>query len=109
MRKEVEMHAVLIRFHSDVPVADLAGPFADYAEAMRSIPGLILKTWIKDGETLGGFHVFASRAEADAYLGSEMVAGLTSNPGFKDFVIDHFDVIDELSYTTGTPRALVAV
>ena len=101
------MHAVLLKFHSDVPVKDLAGPFGDYAEAMRSVHGLIAKTWIQDGEILGGFHVFTSRAAADSYLGSEMVAGLTSNPAFSDFVIDHFDVIDELSYKTGTPRELL--
>jgi len=104
------MHAVLITFHSVAAVEDLAGPFGEYAEALRSVHGLVSKTWIKDGDTLGGFHVFGSRAEADTYLGSEMVAGLTSNPAFTEFSIDHYDVFDELSERTGTPnRALTAV
>jgi hypothetical protein len=103
------MHAVLITFRSAVSTEELTGPFGEYAEALRSVPGLISKTWIKDGETLGGFHVFESRAEAETYLGSEMVAGLTSNPAFSDFSIHHFDVFDELSRITGTPQRVLAV
>jgi hypothetical protein len=104
------MHAVLITFHSSVPVEDLAGPFTAYANQLRTVPGLVSKTWIRDGETLGGFHVFASRADADNYLGSEMVAGLTSNEAFADFAISRYDVLDDLSRITGTPtRALATV
>ena len=103
------MHSVLITFQSAASTDELADPFREYAEALRSVPGLISKTWIKDGNTLGGFHVFESRAEADTYLGGAMVAGLTSNPAFTDFSIDHFDVFDELSRISGTPqRALTA-
>ncbi|GMR02065.1 MAG: hypothetical protein BMS9Abin20_0391 [Acidimicrobiia bacterium] len=102
------MHAVLVTFQSAASADELADPFREYAEALRSVPGLISKTWIKDGDTVGGFHVFESRAEAETYLGSEMVAGLTSNPAFTDFSITHFSVFDELSRITGTPqRALV--
>jgi len=103
------MHAVLITFQSTVSTDALADPFREYAEALRSVPGLICKTWIKDGATLGGFHVFESRGDAETYLGSEMVAGLTSNPAFTAFSINHFDVFEELSRISGTPqRALVA-
>lgn len=102
------MHAVLITFKSSAPVDQLEQPFREYAEALCGIGGLIAKTWIKDGETLGGFHVFTSRATADAYLGSEMVAGLTSNPAFENFTVDHYDVLEELSFITGTPRRQLA-
>ena len=102
------MHALLITFQSAASVDDLKGPFREYAEALCSVPGLVAKTWIGDGETLGGFHIFESRAEAETYLGSEMVAGLTSNPAFSDFSIDHFEVLDELSRITGTPQQVLA-
>ncbi len=89
------------------------GPFREYDEALCSVPGLVAKTWIKDGDTFSGFLVLESRAEAETYLGREMVAGLTSNPAFTEFTefsIDHFEVLDELSRTTGTPKpALAAV
>ena len=102
------MHAVLITFTSSASLDDLKAPFTDYANALREMQGLILKTWIRDGSTLGGFHVFASRQDAEAYLNSELAAGLTSNPAFSDFQIRHFAVLEELSAMTGSPQAVLA-
>ena len=102
------MHGILITFHSAAPIDALEAPFTTYAEQLRSIPGLIVKVWIRDGETVGGFHVFADRAAADRYLGSEMVAGLTSNDAFTDFAIERYDVLEGLSLITGTPSAQLA-
>jgi hypothetical protein len=68
----------------------------------------VAKTWIRDGSTLGGFHIFTSQEAAENYLKSEMVAGLTANPAFSDFQIRHFDVLDELSAITGSPQAVRA-
>ena len=102
------MHAVLVTFQSSVPVEELVGPFTDYAEQMRSVPGLVQKTWIRDGEIVGGFHVFASRTDADGYLGCAMVAGLTSNEAFEAFTITRYDVLDALSARTGTPTSPLA-
>jgi hypothetical protein len=97
------MHAMLITFQSAVGIEDLAEPFSEYAQGLRDVDGLVLKTWIKNDETLGGFHVFSSRADADRYLASQMVAGLTGNPAFTNFAIERFDVIGDLSRVTGTP------
>ena len=102
------MHALLITFTSDAPVEELVEPFTEYARGLRSIDGLVSKTWIGDGDTLGGFHVFASRAAADAYLASDMAAGLVANPAFYDFEFHHFDIFDELSAITGTSRVPLA-
>jgi hypothetical protein len=57
---------------------------------------------------VGGFHIFTSRQAADVYLGSEMVAGLTSNPAFSGFEISHYEVLDELSRITGSPSGALA-
>jgi Putative mono-oxygenase ydhR len=103
------MHAVLITFQSAVSTDALADSFREYAEALRLVRGLISKTWIADGPTLGGFHIFESRADAENYLGGEMVAGRTANPAFTDFSINHFDVFDELSEITGTPQRVLRV
>ena len=99
------MHAVLITFASSAGLEDLKGPFADYANALRGVTGLVAKTWIQDGSTFGGFYIFTSRQAAENYLNSQMVAGLTSNPAFSNFQIRHFDVLDELSAMTGSPQA----
>ena len=99
------MHAVLITFTSSASLDDLKGPFTDYANALRGVTGLVAKTWIQEGSTVGGFHIFASREAADNYVNSEMAAGLRSNPAFSDFQIRHFNVLDELSAITGSPQA----
>lgn len=98
------MHGLLVTFTSAADVGDLVKPFTDYATAMCSVPGLVFKTWIRDGATLGGFHVFVDRESAEAYLASDMVAGLTSNPAFSDFEIHHYEVLGELSAITRTPQ-----
>jgi hypothetical protein len=72
------------------------------------VTGLVAKTWIHDGLTLGGFHIFTSREAADNYLSSDMVAGLTANPAFSDFQIRHFDILAELSAITHSPQAMRA-
>jgi hypothetical protein len=97
------MHAVLITFRSEVSKEDLTEPFTEYANAVAGVDGLVSKTWIADGDVLGGFHIFTSRQAADVYLGSEMVAGLTSNPAFSGFEISHYEVLEELSRITGSP------
>lgn len=102
------MHSVLITFSSSATLDDLKGPFADYANALRGVNGLVAKTWIRDGSTLGGFYIFASRQAAENYLSSQMVADLTSNPAFSDFQIRHFDVLEELSAMTGSPQTVLA-
>lgn len=102
------MHAVLITFTSAAELADLAGPFTEYAGALRGVDGLVAKTWINDGDTVGGFHVFTSRDAAEAYLASDMVDGLTSNPLFHGFEVRHYVVLDDLSRITGSPQAALA-
>ena len=102
------MHAVLITFTTEATPDELAGPFADYAHGLCSMDGLVSKTWIRDGDTVGGFHVFTSRTTADAYLESDMAAGLIANPAFNDFVVRHYDILDELSAITGSPRIPLA-
>ncbi len=98
------MHAVLITFQSTADFDSLVGPFTDYAYALATVPGLVTKTWLRDGATLGGFHLFTGRAVAESYLNSTMVAGITANPAFGEFRIQHYSVLEELSQITGIPR-----
>ena len=98
------MHAVLITFQSTADLDSLAGPFTDYAHALTTVPGLVTKTWLQDGSTLGGFHLFTGRAAAEIYLNGTMIAGIAANPAFGEFRIQHFNVLEELSRITGLPR-----
>ena len=102
------MHAVLITFTSSANLDDLVGPFTEYTQALQRVEGLMTKTWIQDGATLGGFHLFTDRRAADAYLASALVAGLTTNAAFSGFVVRHFAVLDALSRMTSAPQLAVA-
>jgi len=98
------MHAVLITFQSTADLDSLVGPFTDYAHALATVPGLVTKTWLREGATLGGFHLFTGRAAAESYLNGTMVAEITANPAFGEFRIQQFSVLEELSRITGTPN-----
>ncbi len=95
------MHGVLITFDCAATADHVAAPFADYATALRTQPGFLTKTWVSNDQGFGGFHVFADKASADAYLGSDLAAELMATDGFDNFVVEHFDVLDELSAMTG--------
>ena len=95
------MYAVMITFRSSIPVTQLAAPFEEYASALRKQPGLITKVWIHDGATVGGFHVFENKETADAYLSSELAAGLRETGGFDDFDVRSYGVLEDLSAITG--------
>ena len=98
------MHAVLITFQSTAELDSLIGPFTDYAHALATVPGLVTKTWLREGVTLGGFHLFTGRAAAESYLNGTMIAGISANPAFSEFRIQHFSVLEELSRITGIPQ-----
>jgi len=95
------MYGILITFETDAPLADLAPPFTDYANALNEMPGLLNKAWLHDGRTLGGFHLFASKADADGYLSSDLAKGLMATEGFNNFDARGFEVLGELSALTG--------
>jgi hypothetical protein len=101
--KEHTMHAVLITFTSAASLDQVADPFERYAHALRAVPGLVMKTWIADGSTLGGFHIFDDPSHADNYLAGELLATVTANPIFTDFHVTRFDIIDTLSTINGSP------
>lgn len=110
-RRDSCMHAVLITFHSAAQLDDLREPFAQYAEALHNgaVAGLISKTWLADGATVGGFHIFRDRAAADGYLGGMFAEAIGANAAFSDIRIEHFDVIEELSAATnGIPVAVAS-
>jgi hypothetical protein len=95
------MHGVLITFDCHAPQEALRDPFTKYATALQRQPGLVSKAWISTDTGYGGFHVFTDRSTADAYLGSDLAAGLMATDGFSNFQVTHYDVLDELSAMTG--------
>jgi hypothetical protein len=94
------MHAIVITFTSSVDPDQLQASMAEYADQLSTMPGFIAKTWLRDGNTLGGSYLFGDRASADAYLDGPLVAALRGNPSFSGFEVRRYDVIDELTTRT---------
>lgn len=103
------MHACLITYHSTVEPDALVDVFTGYAQAIAAVPGLVAKSWLRDGATLGGFYLFTDRAAAEAYLDDALVADLAAHPGFAQFRLQHYDVLDELSRITGSPQPIATL
>ena len=95
------MYGLLITFRTAIDLDQLEEPFTDYAHALRDMPGLISKAWLHDGDTVGGFHLFSDKTSAEAYVASELATGLRATDGFDDFEVRGFEVLDDLSASTG--------
>jgi hypothetical protein len=65
--------------------------------------GLDAKLWVTEpaSGTYGGVYVFADAAAADASRGTELFAGMMTNPAFTDLTIREFEVLDEPTQVTG--------
>lgn len=102
------MHAILISVRLSAALDALTGVVAEHTDALQAVPGLVMATWLRDGETLAGFHLFATRETADEYLAGGLAAQFAAYPACSDLVVRHFAVLAELSHATGTPRPLGA-
>jgi predicted ester cyclase len=102
------MHALFITFRSAVAPAELEEDFTRYAEALRdgAARGLVGKTWLSDGPTVGGFCLFEDRGLADRYLDGMFAGAVTANPVFSDVRVERYDVDGALSRITNGLGAL---
>lgn len=98
------MHALFVTFHSTARLEDLRDPFLEAASAICDTPGLLSKTWLQEGERLGGFYLFRDASAAQSYLDGPIVANLMTQPAFSDFEVRHLTALEDLSaITRGIP------
>ncbi len=99
------MHAVLVTYENDTP-ADQAKRHPGnigFAKELTKVPGLVMKTWINDRATYGGFYVFTDKAAAASFINGEMFqSAVLKDPSNRNVQIKYFDVFPELSAMTGT-------
>jgi Putative mono-oxygenase ydhR len=102
------MHALFITFRSAIAPEELQEVFTRHAEAFRdgAARGLVGKTWLYDGSTVGSFCLFEDRGDADRYLGGMFAEAITANPTFSDVRVERYDVNEALSRITGGLGAL---
>jgi len=101
------MRILSVRFRSSTPFKDIEASWLAMAPQFNAVAGLLAKTWIHDGDLLGGIYTFRDQASIDAYLAGPIVAGLTSDPTLSEFRLEQYDVIENLSAIThGIPVAV---
>jgi hypothetical protein len=102
------MHALFITFRSAIAREELQGDFTRHAEAMRdgAVRGLVSKTWLSDGSTVGSVCLFEDRGVADRYLDGMFAEAVTANPVFSDVRVERYDVNEALSRITNGLGAL---
>lgn len=77
------------------------------APTIARAPGLVSKLWIVDEERrrAGGAYLFSDRSAATAYLEGPSIAGLRTNPAFRNVTVRLFDVLSAASeITRGTAQ-----
>jgi hypothetical protein len=94
-----------INFKFHVSRAEYETAVAPLAKPVAAVPGLLWKVWLmnESEQEAGGIHLFENSETLDAYLNSEIVAGIVSNPALSDFSVKQFDITRELTEVTRGP------
>ena len=91
------MHIQVINFNLEgINRAEYEAVCEELAGAFAALPGLISKHWLADKEnnTYGGVYIWETREAYEAYLNSELFAGVGANPTLVNIVSKDFDVIE---------------
>jgi hypothetical protein len=94
-----------INFKYHVSRNEYEGAVAPLAEPIAAAPGLLWKVWILNEaeQEGGGIYLFADSQSLDAYLNSEIVAGIVSHPALSDFSVKQFEVMAGITAVTRGP------
>ena len=91
------MHIQIINFNLEgINRAEYEGVCNELAEAFAALPVLVSKHWLADekNNTYGGVYIWETKEAYDAYLNSELFAGVGSNPALANMVSKDFGVIE---------------
>jgi len=91
-----------INFKFHVSRAEYAAAVAPLAGSIAASPGLLWKVWLMNEveQEAGGIHLFEDRNSLNAYLNSEIVAAIVSNPILSDYSVKQFEVMKDVSEVT---------
>ena len=94
-----------INMNYSIPVEELSKAFMELAQPIADSKGLKWKVWIHNPEekSCGGIYLFKDDASVKAYLDSEIVKGIGSNPALSNLSVKVFDVLPEHSKVTRAP------
>jgi hypothetical protein len=77
----------------------------DVSQPIADSKGLKWTVWLHnaDEKSCGGIYLFKDEDSVKAYLDSEIVAGLKSNPALSNLSVKVFDVLPDHSKVTRAP------
>ena len=104
---EETMELLIINFGlTGIGEADYRAVCDELAPSFAEVPGLVTKVWLADSQsgTYGGVYTFDSSAAVDAFLGSELFAGVGAMTTLRDITVRRFGVLDG---PTAVTRGLV--
>ena len=97
------MHIQVVNFNlEDISRAEYESVCNELAGAFAALPGLVSKHWLADekNNTYGGVYIWENREAYDAFVNSELFAGVGSNPALVNISSKDFDVIEAPSRVT---------
>lgn len=98
------MHAQIITYKiKDITEADYVARMVEPdAPLLAKVPGLHSKVWLADREanTYGGFYLWQTRADMEAFMASDLVAAMAARPFITDVTFSNYEVQDAPSRIT---------
>jgi hypothetical protein len=103
-----ELQVLQINFTYDMTATEYEETVAPLAEPIAEVDGLVWKVWVINDETkeAGGINLFKNAAAVDAYMNSEIIAGIASHPKITNISAKQFDVMESFSTITRAPLEL---
>lgn len=73
--------------------------------AIATVPGLLWKVWMVNdhGREAGGIYLFSDGPAMDAFLNSEILCAIISQPALSDFSVKQFDVLQGMTAVNRGP------
>jgi hypothetical protein len=93
------MHAVFMTFEFSGGNGELTKAFSGFADTLNEAGGLVTNTWMRDGSTIGGFHLFRTTQAAERFLKSGRMRALAANPRVSDFYVRLFSTLTNTGAT----------
>lgn len=93
------MHAVFMTFEFSGGSSELTKMCGGFADALNEASGMVTHTWMRDGSTIGGFHVFHTAQAAEQFLKSGRVRALAAHPRVSDFYVRLFSTLSNTGAT----------
>lgn len=91
------MHAVFMTFEYSGDSNALTKTLNAFADTLNEERGLVSNTWMRDGATIGGFHMFRTMQAADRFLKSGRMRALTANSRVSGVYVQIFSALTNVA------------